>query len=238
MRYDGIDKDKILRYFKYALVEIGLVVIGILIAFQVDNANEHRKNEEIKQVYLKSLIEELNNSLEIYNHFRTVYAERIAGYNLLFEVINDPNAHPDSIKKALNDSYQDIGIVEQIPTAFQELLNSNNLQLFDKELRDKILTYYNGVQRTLNTISILLDEARDFRLKWYQNIDLAYMKGMKTKEGSSVMNWQRNHDSPQFILATNFIATRKIVIEKILIEFDEQEKAINAMIVELEKLQK
>ena len=235
IRHQSFTGNKISKYLLYALGEIFLVVIGILIALQVNNSNTQRKNEEIKQVYLKSLIVELNTSLDLYNYFRGVNENRIAGYDFIFETINDKNAHPDSIQKALTETYQLIGIVELVPTAFQELLNSDNFQLFDKELRDEILTYYNGLQRFVNTINVVLDDVREFRLKWYQSIDLAYMKGFKTWEGSSLINWQKNPDSPQFIKATNFIATRKMANEDILREFDEQVDAVEALIIVLEK---
>lgn len=54
IRYDLMDKNKTGKYFKYAIGEIFLVVIGILIALQINNWNENRK---IKIKEIKSLIE-------------------------------------------------------------------------------------------------------------------------------------------------------------------------------------
>ena len=47
------------NYFKYALGEIVLVVIGILIALQVNNWNETRKNRREEKVIINNLKEEL-----------------------------------------------------------------------------------------------------------------------------------------------------------------------------------
>jgi hypothetical protein len=61
-----METGKTSKYFKYAIGEIVLVVIGILIALQINNANEDRKarNQEIK--YLKNLqidvLSELKNN--------------------------------------------------------------------------------------------------------------------------------------------------------------------------------
>ena len=47
------------RYFKYAIGEIILVVLGILIALQINNWQQHKKDKALEQRYLKNLVEEL-----------------------------------------------------------------------------------------------------------------------------------------------------------------------------------
>ena len=43
IRYNLMEQNKTGNYFKYAIGEIVLVVIGILIALQINNWNENRK---------------------------------------------------------------------------------------------------------------------------------------------------------------------------------------------------
>lgn len=45
IRQNLILQGKTVNYFKYAIGEIVLVIIGILIALQINNANELRKTE-------------------------------------------------------------------------------------------------------------------------------------------------------------------------------------------------
>jgi len=47
------------KYFKYAIGEIVLVVIGILIALQINTWNESRKQKQIEKQVLKSLFQEI-----------------------------------------------------------------------------------------------------------------------------------------------------------------------------------
>ncbi|MDB9961778.1 DUF6090 family protein, partial [Oceanihabitans sp.] len=47
------------KYFKYAIGEIVLVVIGILIALQINNWNENRINNNRLKSYLTEIIKDL-----------------------------------------------------------------------------------------------------------------------------------------------------------------------------------
>ena len=48
-----------LKYLRYAVGEIILVVIGILIAVQINNWNEGQKRSKLKQTYVENLINDL-----------------------------------------------------------------------------------------------------------------------------------------------------------------------------------
>ena len=52
-------QNRVTRYLAYAVGEILLVVIGILIALQVNNWNEERKNNKIREVFRSSLKKDL-----------------------------------------------------------------------------------------------------------------------------------------------------------------------------------
>ena len=57
-----LSENKISKYLLYAIGEIVLVVIGILIALAINNSNQRRVIEEKEQVYLKGLKEEFETS--------------------------------------------------------------------------------------------------------------------------------------------------------------------------------
>jgi uncharacterized membrane protein YvbJ len=57
------DDNKPMKYMRYAIGEIALVVIGILIAIQINNWNQERKQENRKNEVTQSLILELNDVL-------------------------------------------------------------------------------------------------------------------------------------------------------------------------------
>ena len=55
------------KYFKYAIGEIILVVIGILIALQINNWNEARKDNNRAKAYINRISEDLERSIELSN---------------------------------------------------------------------------------------------------------------------------------------------------------------------------
>jgi len=57
-------ENKVMAYLRYAIGEILLVVIGILIALQVNNWNERRKDRKEEQVLLQNLKEEFTKNLD------------------------------------------------------------------------------------------------------------------------------------------------------------------------------
>ncbi|MDO1501197.1 DUF6090 family protein [Winogradskyella maritima] len=64
IRYNLMEQNKTGRYLKYAIGEIILVVIGILMALQINNWNEQRKENSNEQAILKRLEKEFISNKE------------------------------------------------------------------------------------------------------------------------------------------------------------------------------
>jgi hypothetical protein len=60
IRYDLMDRNKTGKYVKYAIGEVFLVVIGILIALQINNWNEARK-ETVREV---KMLQDISNDIQ------------------------------------------------------------------------------------------------------------------------------------------------------------------------------
>ena len=63
IRKNVLMENKNSKYIKYALGEIILVVIGILIALQINNWNEDKKDQLKVKSYLKNLVDDLNQDI-------------------------------------------------------------------------------------------------------------------------------------------------------------------------------
>ena len=59
MRIRLLQENKISRYLIYAIGEILLVVVGILLALQINNWNEGKKEADVEKGYMISLLSDL-----------------------------------------------------------------------------------------------------------------------------------------------------------------------------------
>ena len=65
IRQKMLSENKFSKYLIYSIGEIVLVVIGILIALQINNWNEERIKKIELQEHLKIMVENLNDGLDI-----------------------------------------------------------------------------------------------------------------------------------------------------------------------------
>jgi hypothetical protein len=73
IRQKLLSQNRVTRYLVYALGEILLVVIGILIALQINNANEAHKARQSERVVLNNLIQDLRaDSLSFSDNLATL----------------------------------------------------------------------------------------------------------------------------------------------------------------------
>jgi len=79
------------KYFKYAIGEIILVVIGILIALSINNWNEERKLKTEEQELLANLSVSFKSKLNELENKNVGRAENITGINKLLYLTSNPN---------------------------------------------------------------------------------------------------------------------------------------------------
>lgn len=128
-----MSENKTGKYLKYAIGEIILVVVGILIALQINNLNEVRKTRDKEVAYLKGIKNDLQlNILEI-EEFITNRTNQI---NSASAIIEHYNGKPVTDWNTFNKYTVDIYTWQrffQIDNTFQELVNSGNLAIISND---------------------------------------------------------------------------------------------------------
>ena len=137
-----MEKNKTGKYFKYAIGEIILVVIGILIALQINNWNELRKTNSNQEKYLKLLKAESLNNLKEVNKYKVLVTKMHSSQLTLLNLF-------DSNHDTLSESYLSKTIINVISNTFSfnyenstlsELKNSGELKNVRNDSLRKYLT--------------------------------------------------------------------------------------------------
>ena len=129
------------RYLKYAIGEIILVVLGILIALSINNWNEHRK---VDGEILKALTEIRSNLISDSLSIRQTLIERVEDINIQSTVINalESGKIPyDSFEYHLGRVMISRRLV-LLDNGYQILKKYGLERLNNKELRYQLINYY------------------------------------------------------------------------------------------------
>ncbi len=89
LRQKLLSNNQFSKYLLYAIGEIFLVVIGILIALQINNWNENRKERTREKMYLQSLKEDLKQSIKELDRVATKTGEITNSTIRLIEIALD-----------------------------------------------------------------------------------------------------------------------------------------------------
>lgn len=179
-----MEKNKTAKYLKYAVGEIILVVIGILIALQINTWNENLKNEKLETSYLSRISNDLDNDFLEFDDAIQLALERNNRVLFLQEVIDNPELVQDStdyfIESIVTAGYTYIPVISN--HSFEELKSSGQLALIqDEELRVLIAKYYDFVFSSSQWDFI----REDIQLKYME-----YSRGILNQEQ---LNWVLTH---------------------------------------------
>ena len=140
IRQNLIMENKTSKYLQYAIGEIILVVIGILIALQINNWNEYRKERNREQTILKSLQTDFKTNIinvnNAYNNFLEAYE---ASANLLEIISTDDIINGSEVEQLLDDIVNKTMSLDIITGSIDEMLNTGSINLIrDENLRKQL----------------------------------------------------------------------------------------------------
>ena len=164
IRKNLLSEGKTGKYLKYALGEIFLVVIGILIALQVNNLNEKRKLENESREILKAINTEFKNNREVLRE-RIDYVEDANKY--VATILSLTNSDESELQKVNIDSIISLslkyGNYNPANSTIREIISSGKLNLItDDHLKENLF----------NWLQMLEDTDEDFKNQDLQAITM------------------------------------------------------------------
>ncbi len=156
-----MEKNKFTTYLLYAIGEIILVVIGILIAVNINNWNENVNNRKSELKYLSNIQLDLEKDIILLEEVIAYRKQKKVGADLLIGHMNGvPIADVDQVAYHAFNSLIERRFSPN-NTTFTELSNSGNLNLISKDtIKILLLELQNNYLRNLQMIE---HETFDYR---------------------------------------------------------------------------
>ena len=134
------------KYFKYAIGEILLVVIGILIALQVNNWNQSQKNSELSKLYVENFIKSVESDIVFLNDRMKINEKQIQNIASIINTLSTQKKLLESELTSFFEQNYSLGFesyfIPELSTFRQFESNNGGVLIENKKLTDKLYEYY------------------------------------------------------------------------------------------------
>ncbi|MCH2490867.1 MAG: DUF6090 family protein [Flavobacteriales bacterium] len=140
IRQNLLTENKFSKYLIYAIGEIILVVIGILIALSINNWNEEKKDTDFENEMLAQIQENLANDKKALKKIKIIFNNAISSSNKILE-LKRSEENLDSLKYWLADIIQ-FERFQPITNSYETLKSKGLDKVSNKKLRMLLGAYY------------------------------------------------------------------------------------------------
>ncbi|WP_127138294.1 DUF6090 family protein [Flagellimonas oceanensis] len=189
IRKELIVEKKVSNYLLYAFGEIALVVVGILIALAIDNANDNRLKREKEQVYLKGLKEEFDISkIKLEELIKINRRSYEAAQEIVLLMGDGHVATEEGFSNLLSDAFTNDIFFNPNNSLLNEMINSGSLKdISNDTLRIRLTNWISTIDDIANQEKMLGEERNNtvnvFRDEGYSIHTLLDNTGMSQRLG-------------------------------------------------------
>ena len=184
------------KYLLYAIGEIALVVIGILIALQINNWNEWRKDRIKEKVILEDLAKDLEINIQTFEADILWLQENNRSSEVIISTLTNKNAYSDTLRQHFHNARKTKQDVFISKVGYQALKDQGTDIITDKALADEIVNLYEvSIPRTQSTNVLVNEEDRLFVNHVVQHFSLTRGEGLTPRNYGSLfsddfyLNW-------------------------------------------------
>lgn len=189
IRQQLLKENKTGKYLKYAFGEILLVVIGILIALQVNNWNEERNSEEALRQSLIKLRTDIHYDLNTFSKLDSIHAVWFAQNQYISEnVLNGKLVKLDSAVQIAPGRLSFLYLIIKT-TSYQEMINTGLLYKLNPIVQSSIDNYYELARFEMEKLNRDLQNFADAILSAERLPYLNYVARLVTKQNMDNTDW-------------------------------------------------
>lgn len=165
------DDNKPIKYLRYAIGEIVLVMIGILLALQVNNWNQNRIKLNESIIHLKSLKSDLEVDTIYFNQQKREAQKQVDNYRIFFKKSYETQNNIEEATELIDLAYPLTNYLQVQNSTFLEMVNAGKLNdLANEELKSSIVALYRDYEiarlsnRDYNEYTVSLMEGLKFNI--------------------------------------------------------------------------
>jgi hypothetical protein len=230
IRRKFVESGKVKNYVLYAIGEIVLVVVGILLALQINNWNEAKKDRQLEEISYCKLLEDVAQDHVLLKKLMDENHDRIKWVNQSIHLLQQKDVNRGELANAMRNSINLIRFnFKPSLSAFDDLKSSGKLGILrDLELKKKLLNYYavmsgyGDIQDIVAdaSLEVYMHPSKDFLEAGFSQIDflkaemdLAQVDISKLSKNTPMSNQTREKFLNESILHLNTNARKKAVFK-------------------------
>lgn len=239
IRHKLMEKNKVTTYLLYAIGEIILVVIGILIAVSVNEMRQQKGNDKLADTYTQSLIADLKADSAIYQNRLLRNNQLIRHLDSANIFISDPNTTKEALIQFAKERY-DIAILGYwgVETStLQSLISTGKYELYSLEIRNQITE----LNRINNEIKLFSGDGIKWALNTLRDHENRYLRGkvnnlMKPNDQLIAAAWDGINEREFIASFINLMNTKYVIISGYQAGLQRQLDATSDLIRSLENM--
>ena len=238
IRYRLAKDNQFLKYSRYAIGEIVLVVIGILIALQVNNWNETEKSKSESNRLLIDLKQELEKDSEKFKSLQTEYNDWLLQIEYVLDSVLDGNANEITESNQLMAGRLSMNSLNINKVTYLDMFNTGRKLEFDNlEIEREIKDYYQYANNELIKLNFDNEQFQRQLMSYYGVRGINTLNRVINKRNLEHIdwNWLSDPSSQEYINLETAMLLYKYVIEVNLREIQALKKRSDLLIDKIEK---
>jgi hypothetical protein len=146
IRQQLLTENKFSKYLLYAIGEVVLVMVGILLALQVNNWNEGKKREQIEKAFLRDINQEFKDNKMQFNKRMEQHFQIVKGLDSMISIFPITTKNWDEILSIFHNSkFVFYPSFNPSTSSLQSLINSSSFDVIKNERLRKHLLSWNDL---------------------------------------------------------------------------------------------
>jgi len=201
-------ENKTRKYFKYAVGEIILVVIGILIAIQLNDWNNYRQEKKVAKSYISALISDIKKDTTELNDFIRQAKEGTLELDNLLKTFSQHKVNTDSIKSIMKNDFNlfYFPLKDFNSQTISTLITTGDIKILPRHIQSALLKLKNTQKTSLDFIGKGIDFYNPILTEYSNKYPFYNPNNIKSQLAEQIWN---NTDERDFLRTVYAVLSKK-----------------------------